>query len=902
MPVSSLNAGFALDPKRGEAYFAGVRLDLDADAFEVLQALLDAGSATRDLPAPARQESAARLWLCVARLNEALARCSPLAGYVANFPGQGYQLVRSRAYDGRLLGRADDLSRASELLQTWRFVTIAGPGGIGKTSLARAVAAHCADLYPDGVRFIDLSALSEGRELTGALGAALGIEHLTRESLAQLGRFLHGRRMLIIFDCCEHHTDVAAQACESLLRVACGVDILCTSREPLLAHSERILRLGPIGMPDKGQAQGAAAVAAYPAIQLFVARAAFDHPAGFALDDRNAVLVCEICRAVEGVPLALELAASLVRPVGLEALALQTSKWLLEPPSGPSNPGGRHRTLSSMLDWSYDVLAPHEQQVLRRLSVFRGGFTLEAAGAVAAGVDLHPDRVLDTVIELAGKSLVSVAGDAGAYRPRLLDLTREYAFDKLAASGELQAVQERHARWLCTVAESLERDWMTLGWRAWIDLYGRWVDDMLAAIDWALGPGRRPLLGAQLAAIGFSLGDQIGLTREFHERVQRAIKAVALLPDVPAALLLRLNFVSADGPAGAATGQLKLMAKAGWVVKIAQDSGSPMLQGAALVAIWGAPYVRGDYPHALANAQRIAQAAQAGADPYLELLGQRTLAQSLHFMGQHREARRCASLALASSGLRIPLAYQPSPVQVGTSCRIILARLLWMQGAADRALAMCEEALAAAESDRPSAMCQVLSMAAVPVTLWRGDTVGAAGLLGRLRERAEGHGMWFWLEWARCFEDALGVIDGTAAPKGPPAFGHSHEFFTKCRDHLVTFSTGLLTDVAVMRCEAGLVAWCLPELLRAQALRRMDSDALDTGGRAEMLLRRSMDVARRQDAHAWSLRSATSLAGLYQRQGADAAARATLEPALACCREGLETADLRAAHALMNAL
>jgi len=810
-----------------------------------------------------------------------------------------------------LLGRAEELGRAAELLQSHRFVTIAGPGGMGKTTLARAVVAQCAGLYPDGVHFIDLAVLAQGRALDGVLGAALGIAHLSLESPSQLAACLRGQRLLIVFDCCEHHTAVAARACEVLLQSAPGIDVLCTSREPLLAHSERILRLGPMGIPELDQALDVAAALGFPAVALFVARAASDNLAGFAPDADQARQVCEICRSVDGVPLAIELAAALVRPLGLHELARQTSRWLLAPAGASQPPDGRHRTLSGMLNWSYDALVPHEQGVLRRLSVFRGHFTLEGAAAVASCPGLGAEGVIDTVIELAGKSLVSMSDSGGDPRARLLDLTRDYAHDKLASNGELNALQERHARWLCTLMEQLERDWMALDRGAWMDRYAPWVDDVLAAIDWALGPGREPVLGAQLAGIGFSLGDQIGVAGDFHERVQRALAALGSLDDVPTHVYLRLNIVSAHGPGIPALGLFELLVNAEWVMRLARQAASPMLQGASLLAIWGYPYVRGDYPASLAGAGRIARAASAGADPYLTLMGQRTMAQSLHFMGRHAEAHHCATLALAGSELRIPLAYQPSPVQVGTSVRIILARLLWMQGAADRALAMSEEALAVARSDRPAALCQVLAMAAIPVAIWRGETGRARVLVQRLRERSQTHGLVYWTGWAAHVEHALAVLEAGAGATGPASAAAAAAadrpadaagFFAKCTDHMVTFSSKLLTDAAVRRCDAGVVGWCLPELLRARAAHLLESETLDAQGEAAALLRRSLAVAQAQGALAWSLRSATSLAALYRRQGAVAQARAALAPILARFDEGGGTADLCAARALLAAI
>jgi predicted ATPase len=811
--------------------------------------------------------------------------------------------LRPPALAKRLLGRSEELARVAELLQESRFVTIVGPGGMGKTTLARAVAAHCEELYPDGVHIVDLAVLAEGRELAGALGVALGIERLTREGLAQLAPALRGQRLLIVFDCCEHHTGVAAHASEALLRATPGIDVLCTSREPLLAHGERIVRLGPIGLPGSAEASDAALAARVPAVELFVARAHGGGAAGFVLDDSNVALVCAICRAVEGSPLALELAAALVRPLGLHKLAQQTSRWLLEPASADRQAGDRHRTVSSMLDWSYDALAPEEQRVLRCLAVFRGGFTLEAAAAaaVAAGEGLEREEVLDTVIELAGKSLVSMSGDGGR-RPRLLDLTREYAYDKLVRSGELKAVQRRHADWLGALMDDLDRDWMAMSRNEWVALYSPWIDDILAAIDWCLGPGGDALLAGKLAVVGFSVGDQLGYSREFQGRVQRALDAARQLPDPPPAIMLRLLTVAANGRDPSSRPFMEFKDEFEHCMALAHRTGRPLLQGGPLISLWGSPYVRGDYPASLAGAERMAKVARDSADPVLELIGQRTMAQSLHFLGRHREARDLAALTLANSHRRIPLPCLPSPMDAGTSIRITIARMLWMEGAADQALAMSEEALALSESDRPVAMCQVLAMGSVPVALWRGETARAAQLARRMRERAERHGMGYWADWARRFEHGIDVIEGRAEAHNGDSFTDTQAFSAKCRDHLATFSPLLLTEDAIARVEAGTVGWCAPELLRAQALRRLSADAIDGGGAAAALLRRSLAMAEEQGALGWSLRSATGLASLYRHQGTVAQARAVLEPVLARCREGEGTADLRAAHALVASL
>ena len=347
----------------------------------------------------------------------------------------------------RLIGRADTVGKLAAQLPRQRFLTIVGPGGIGKTSVALAVAEQLLGAYEHGARLIDLAPLSDARLVPAALATALGLENRPENPLPALIASLKDKKMLLELDNCEHVIDAAAALAVEILKAAKEVHILATSREPLRAEGEWVMRLPALDLPSGSAPLTAAEALGYSAIQLFNERveATID---GFVLSDAEVPAVLEICRRLDGTPLALELAAAQVAVFGIRGLAALLDDRLAVLSRGRRTALPRHQTLRAAIDWSYYLLPAVEQTVFRRLGVFRGSFTAEAAAVVAAAERTTAADVIESVASLAGKSLVApdVSGDVTNYR--LLGTTRIYALDKLADSGEAEETARRHAEFL----------------------------------------------------------------------------------------------------------------------------------------------------------------------------------------------------------------------------------------------------------------------------------------------------------------------------------------------------------------------------------------------------------------------------------------------------------------------
>ena len=392
------------------------------------------------------------------------------------------------------MGRGPEIAAVLERLRTARVVTLTGPGGCGKTRLALRVAALAEAGFGDGARLAELAPLTDPALVPASVAQALGVsERDAPTPAAGLARALAGRELLVVLDNCEHVLDGAAGLVATLVERCRRVRFLATSRERLDVPGELVFPVPPLGLPADGSA---AAVAASEAGALFAARAGAASPA-FELSADNSAAVAQVCARLDGIPLAIELAAARCPALGPAELAarLDGHPGLLS--GGPARPG-RHRSLEALVAWSYELLDEAERRLLARLSLLRGEFDLGTAERVTVGAPLRPEGIAGLLASLAGKSVVRIH-DGGAVRYSLLETIRQFAAGRLAASGEETAVQLRLLDWALDQARSAEATVGSTGWAAWASRLSAGQDSIRAALSWALG-GQEPEAGRELGA------------------------------------------------------------------------------------------------------------------------------------------------------------------------------------------------------------------------------------------------------------------------------------------------------------------------------------------------------------------------------------------------------------------
>jgi len=537
----------------------GAPVELSARALDILIALL-----SRPNEVVSKTDLLAQVWpdvtveegslrFHIVNLRKALGDGKDGARYVTTLTGRGYCFVApiSRSSDrgqvlqgkalaaaavsfphanlpGRLtgmVGRDDDVLKLSARLNATRFVTIVGSGGVGKTTVAVAVGHHLIEAFSGAVLFVDLGMLNDPDLVATAVASMLGLSVQSADAAPSLIAYLRDKRIFLILDTCEHLIDAVAALASSIFNAAPQVHILATSRETLQVEGEHVYRLEPLACPPDDTGITAAVAQTFPAPKLFVERAVAN---GAHLDfsDAEAAIVVGICRKLDGVALAIELAARRVEAYGLHQTAALLDQRLTLLWVGPRTAPPRQKTLHATLDWSYGLLSETERQVLRRLAIFVGHFTLDAALAVVTSATLDQAVIFGAIDSLVAKSMVAPRPIGAMMRYRLLDTTRAYALEMSIDDSEVADLAVRHAAYYRRWLEQARIEWSTLSTGTERAPHFTGLNNVRAALEWCFGVNGNSEIGIGLAAAAAPVFLAMSLFTECHRWSEQAILTV----------------------------------------------------------------------------------------------------------------------------------------------------------------------------------------------------------------------------------------------------------------------------------------------------------------------------------------------------------------------------------------
>lgn len=852
------------------------------------------------------------------------------ARYIANVPGRGYCLVVPttvvasssaaprpfperggevipRRLD-RMIGRDEDVSRIIGQLEAYRFVTLHGPGGIGKTTVAVAVVHQMLGGYGGAVYFLDLTVIEEAATVVGVVASALGIVLQSEDPTAEIIDSLRERRVLIVFDSCEHVVSTLAPLAEQIYLNAPGISILTTTRERLRVEGERVMMLSTLDRPPANTPITAAELDGFSATRLLAERAA-DHGYQTEISDADAEIVAEICRKLDGMALAIELVAGRVAIHGIrETAALLEGRFRLLWRGRRTAPP-RHHTLMATIDWSHELIEPFEQVVFRRLAIFVGPFAYSAADAVVSDPSLNSDRVAEAIEGLVAKSLVTVTRDGDAAEYRLLDTTREYALAKLAEAGEMDQLARRHARHMLTLLEQskvpqLQPETLSVQTKHML------VRESNTALRWAFTNPADKDIAVRLAAGFCDMLIEFSLLAECRRWTEIALQALG--EDIHSREVeMELN--SSHGHAltfteGNSDRALSSLLRALELAQLLTDHRSQFRLLSRLHMLYRR-MARFDRLEPLARtAERLAE--EIG-EPAGQAAAHNLLGVAFHLSGDQRAARYHLETALLMGEFH---SIKPGHFAFHRNPKIALPRCMWLQGFADRAIAEATP-FANAEGDTDAVTHCIGLIWSASVFEWIGDWDTVGSLAERLRSYASRHSLRPYQAVShgmvgQCLIKAGKLDDGVVKLRSAISVLRQYRYEIYIPQLASTLAQGLsdcgraeearqvLDDTleAVLTNGGGLE---VPELLRVRG--EVETARGDrTAAHASFLA--SISVADSQSAPAWRLRAETSLARMKLAEGDVEGAKARLESHFAQFTEGFATADMRAAAELLSVL
>jgi predicted ATPase/DNA-binding winged helix-turn-helix (wHTH) protein len=818
-----------------------------------------------------------------------------------------------------LIGRDAEVTEILNLSTSHRLVTLAGAGGIGKTRLAIEAARHLLPRFADGVWLAELGPLSDPGLVPVTVAAALGIEVSgDLSSTERVAKAVGPKRFLLVLDNCEHVVDAAARMAEALLHANPETRLITTSRDALRVDGEWIYAVPPLAVPtdltrDIGE------LVRYGAVRLFIERARAGM-SRFSPNERAVTTITAICQRLDGIPLAIELAAARAGALDIEELASRLDNRFELLTGGRRTAIPRQRTLRATLDWSYNLLPEIERQILRRLSIFSGSCTLEAARLVTSPAELTLSGVIDAVVNLVGKSLVAADVGGSDSRYRMLETTRAYALEKLAESGESEGTARRHAEYFRDLFERAAAESGTRPADQWLTAYGLDIDNVRAALAWAASPNGDEAINVALTVACVSMWMRLSLFRECLAHVEKALSMLGhTAADGPRTeMLLRaahgLSVMYTHGPVD------ETVSTWARVLELAElvDDVDHQLQ--ALYGIWLFKLLVSECRLAMPLAQQFQRVAGRRANMIDLATADRMMATTLHYLGDQTGACACALRALDSP---VSVIQYVQTIHYGVDQRVgalvMLARALWLQGFADQAIQAAQASVdEAAKAGHANSLCLALADAATLVAILVGNRADAEHFGAMLTEHAEKHSLGVWRTYGlavrgRLISDHGAAADGVGLLRMALAELRDTPLDIRIQVYVVWLAEALgkvgrategvsTIDEALARAERTEERWYLAELWRLRGDLLLQAGGSDSVLSAGECFAQSLECARQHKVLSWELRAATSLARLWRDQGRGEEARRLLASVYERFTEGFATADLTAAKILLDDL
>jgi predicted ATPase/DNA-binding winged helix-turn-helix (wHTH) protein len=930
---------FRLYPKRQQLLLGTEPVKLGGRSFELLHLLVQrSGQLVR------KDELIAAAWpdvyvhysnlkVNMSSLRRSLGDVQAAPIYIATIAGHGYRFVASvrtaiseladqgvpeRSQEmpglpaqGDIVGREADITNVLADLRNKHHVTLVGAGGIGKTTIAIAVARSLERDYPDGVCFIDLSIIDDPSLVPVALAAALGLRGNPGDTLGAILDYVRQRRMLVVLDNCEHVLPAATIFARGFASDNGTAKLLATSREPLETSAEHIVWIDPLACPNVVDAMTAEQALRFPAVELFARRAS--EWTGYELSDPDCAAIVQICRALDGLPLAIELvAAKMEHYAPHELLAmLDEHVGFQNPHSSGTTP--RHETLLATIDWSFRLLSPNEAMIFRLTSVFADAFELDDIGAIAAVAGLKPFHVAAGLGGLVAKSLVTAQVSGAGLSYRLLDSTRRYAAARRQESSINISALHCHARRILTLLKRSENECEWSEAQDWLSRYRGRLADLRAALSWAFGHGNEKALGIELTAAAIPLWSEMSLLSESQQWVAFALDVA---DTVPCDDLLKAKLACSRAWGLFYARKLRNENEEAWLAAIsyALSANSPDYQMRALLGLSYYLMQIGQMDKAIKRLEELRALRQIHRD----WSGAPDVDRALAWVKAHTGDLTWSWDVLSRQA---KIYSQPDKrtrmaeldVDHYISTRFYLPMVAWLSGRVDYAASAANEAVvASANAGHLVSQANALGLGALPVSLYNGDVDALENYTGQLQSILRQEHIARWAPVQRFFAAVVRELNGDR-----DAVLDMRDAVTElieCRylarigmylAHLadVLSRQGRIPEaqetvtVALRHQEQQRERWCRPEVQRVQASLLLRSGQYSD---AKRLLRIARDEARRMNSVSFELRIVNDLASVYTDSGRNKEAARLLRPLLERFTEGASTRDLRATLQLLR--